>query len=146
METNDNPTSLSGQKRGCLECLKQFVLKHWHPKPIDPPKPDPDIENLTGPQRSAEVMRYSILSIEFWLSPLGRLREWVRLNGKASAVLLIPALLIVPLITFIVGQIAYWLSALVGVLGNLIVVPLVALVAVAAITGSVLLLRAIFGK
>lgn len=60
------------------ERLKQFIQQHWQPKPIDPPKPDPQVEHLTGPQRSAEVMRYSILSLEFWLSPLGRLREWAR--------------------------------------------------------------------
>jgi len=142
---NDNPI-LSTPKQTCRECVKQFIRRHWTPQPIDPPQPDPEIDNLTGVQRSAEVIRYSILSLEFWLSPLGRLREWIRLNGKACAVLLIPALLILPLITFIIGQIAHWLSLLVEISGNLIIIPLVALVAVAAITGSILLLRAIFGR
>ncbi len=101
---------------------------------------------MSGPQRSAEVMRYSILSLEFWLSPLGRLREWVRLNGKVSAVLLIPTLLILPLITWVLAQIANWLEMLISISGNLIVFPIVALVAIAAVTGSILLLRAIFGR
>jgi hypothetical protein len=128
------------------ERLKQFIQQHWQPKPIDPPKPDPQVEHLTGPQRSAEVMRYSILSLEFWLSPLGRLREWARLNSKACAVLLIPAALILPLITWIISQIAGWLITLIGISKHLIILPLLALLAVAAFTGTILLLRAIFGR
>ena len=143
---NDNPASLcSSTKRNCLECLKQFIRKHWTPKPIDPPKPDPTLDDMSGPQRSAEVMRYSILSLEFLLSPLGRLREWVRLNGKVSLVLLVPVLLILPLVTWILAQIAHWLEMLISISGTLIVFPIVALVAIAAVTGSILLLRAIFG-
>jgi len=128
------------------ERLKQFIHQHWQPKPINPPKPDPEVEHLTGPQRSAEVMRYSILSLEFWLSPLGRLREWTRLNGKACAVLLIPAVLIVPLITWIISQIAGWIITLIGISKHLIILPLLAVVAVVAFTGTILLLRAIFGR
>jgi hypothetical protein len=92
------------------------------------------------------VCRYSILSLEFWLSPLGRLREWVRLNGKLSAVLLIPALLILPLVTWILVQIAGWIGILIGMAGNLILLPIVALLATAAITGVILLIRLIFGR
>jgi hypothetical protein len=147
MEPSDNPTALcSPQKRNCIECLKQLIRRHWKPKPIDPPQPDSEIENLTGPQRSAEVIKYSILSLEFWLSPLGRLREWVRLNGKLSAVLLVPALLVVPLITFIVWQIATWFAFLVQIAGSLIVLPLAILAATVLITGVVILTRILLGK
>ena len=139
---NDKPLATC-PKRSCLECLKAFVRRHWQPKPINSPRPDPDLENLDGVQRSAETIRYSILSLEFWLSPLGNLREWIRFNGKISAVLLIPALLVLPLITFIIAEVAHWLVMLVEMSGNLILLPLVALVAIAAITASVLLLRAI---
>jgi hypothetical protein len=142
----ENNNLLPAPKRNCVECLKQLVRKHWQPTPIDPPKPDTDLENLSGPQRSAEVIRYSILSLEFWLSPLGRIREWVRLNGKLCALLLIPALLILPLITFIISQIANWLIMLVDMMGNLIVFPVLLIIAVGAISGTILLLRAIFGR
>ena len=142
----ENNNLLPVPKRNCVECVKQFIQRHWQPKPIDPPQPDADLEDLNGVQRSAEVIRYSILSLEFWLSPLGRLREWIRLNGKLCAVLLIPALLILPLITWIISQIAHWLVMLVEMSGNLVVFPLIALVAVASITGTILLLRAIFGR
>jgi hypothetical protein len=126
--------------------LREFVRTHWRPKPIDPPQPDPNVPNMNGPQRSAEVIRYSILSLEFWLSPLGKLREWVRLNSKLSAVLLIPALLVLPLIVFIFTQIARLMVLLVEISGNFILFPFLAFLATSIIAGIVLLLRFIFGR
>ena len=101
---------------------------------------------MPGPVRAAEVLRYSVLSLEWWLSPLGRLRELVRLNAKLSAILFVPALLVIPVIILIFSQIAEWLVILVGIAEYLIVFPVVGLIAVAAITGVVLLLRYIFGR
>jgi fatty acid desaturase len=126
--------------------LRQLKEKHWQPKPVQPPRVDPELEKLTGPQRSAEVIRYSILSIEFWLSPLGRLREWVRLNGKLGAVLLIPALLVIPVVTFILWHIAQWMTMLLGIAGGLIVLPLAALLAAVVLTITVIIVRALLGK
>lgn len=88
-------------------------------------------------------MRYSILSLEFWLSPLGRLREWVRLNSKLSAILLIPAVLVLPLVLLVTGQLLQWLMLLIGIAGHLIVFPLVALVAAGVMAFIIMLLRAI---
>ena len=127
-----------------LECVRGFLRKHWQPKPIEPPTVDPDLEDLSGVQRSAEVIRWSVLSLEFWLSPLGRLREWVRLNSKLCAILIVPALLVLPLITFILIQVTYWLALLVQMTGNLILFPLAALMALLAISAVVLMVRAIF--
>jgi hypothetical protein len=107
---------------------------------------DPDLPNLGGVQRSAEVFRYSILSIEWWLSPQGTLREWLRLNGKISSVLLIPALLVVPLVTFILWQIAKWMGFLVGIAGNILVFPLLALLAIGVIAATAALLRTFLGR
>jgi hypothetical protein len=128
------------------ERLKQLIQQHWHPKPIDPPAPDADVKDLTGPQRSAEVFRYSILSVEWWLSPNGKLREWLRLNGKISGVLLIPAVLVIPLVTFILWQAWTWTGWLVAIAGNLILFPLAALVALGVLLGVIALLRSIIGK
>ena len=126
--------------------VRDLVEKHWDPSPIDPPTVDPELNDLDGLQRSAEVFRYSILSIEWWLSPNGTLREWCRLNGKIGSLLLIPAVLVVPLVTFVLWQIAIWMGFLVGIAGNLIVFPLAALLATAIIAGVVALMRAILGK
>ena len=113
--------------------------EYWQPKPIDPPQPDPEMKNLSGIQRAVEVVRYTILSIEWWLSPNGKLREWLRLNGKVSSVLLIPAILVVPLVTFIVWQIEKWIGWLVSIASNLVLFPIIAV-------GVILLLRIILGR
>ena len=144
---NDNPLiSASDKGMALLRVVRAIISKHWHPKPIDPPQPDPALKDMNGPQRSAETIRYTIQSLEFWLSKKNQLREWVRLNSKLSAVLLVPALLVVPVIILIFGQIAEWLVILVGIAEYLIVFPVVGLIAVAAITGVILLLRYIFGR
>ena len=70
----------------------------------------------------------------------------MRLNSKLSAVLLVPALLVIPVIILIFSQIAEWLVILVGIAEYLIVFPVVGLIAVATITGVIMLLRYIFGR
>jgi hypothetical protein len=123
--------------------MQRFIKRQWQPAPITPPTVDPDLEHLNGVQRSAEVLRYSILSIEWWISPNGRLREWLRLNGKGSAILLIPALLILPLVGFILWQLLWWALMLVSLAGKLIVLPIAALIDVAVSKGAILLLKTI---
>jgi hypothetical protein len=125
---------------------RQFLQRHWQPTPIEPPIADAEIEKLNGLQRSAEVFRFNLLSLEWWLSPNGRLREWLKLHGKISSILLIPAVLVVPLVTFILWQIATWIAFLVQIAGGLIVLPLAALAAAILITGVVILTRMLLGK
>ena len=87
-----------------------------------------------------------MLSIEWWLSPNGTLREWLKINGKVSSILLIPAVLVIPLVTFIVWQLATWIVLLVQIASNLILLPLAALAAGILITGVVLIVRTVLGK
>src|SRR3954447_1404674 len=96
------------------------LKQQWNPQPIPQPHVDPELSKLNGLQRAAESFRYTILSIEWWLSPNGKLREWLRLNGRISSVLIIPAVLIVPLVTVILWQIWQWTGWLVAIAGNLI--------------------------
>lgn len=126
--------------------VRDLIRRHWQPSKIEPPQVDPQLDQFDGAKRSAEVVRYSILSLEWWLSPNGTLREWLRLNGKISSVLLIPAVLVLPLITFIVWQVSKWIGWLVGIAGNLILFPLAALAAVGVTIGVVILLRTILGR
>jgi hypothetical protein len=118
-----------------LTRLKAFMLRHWHPEPIPPPFVDPDLEKLSGVERSAEVVRYSILSLEFWLSPKGWLREWLRLNWKLGLVLLIPVLLVVPIITFALGQFCIWAALIAATTSSIILFPLSALLVIGLICG-----------
>lgn len=129
-----------------LSPWRQWIQKHWQPKPIEPPAADPEIEKLNSLQRSAEVFRYNLLSLEWWLSPNGRLREWLKFHGKISSILLIPAVLVIPLVTFILWQIAVWIAFLVQIAGSLIVLPLAIMAAAILITGVVILTRILIGK
>jgi hypothetical protein len=116
----------------------------WQPKPIDPPKVDPDLHHLDGLTRSAESFRYSILSIEWWVSPNGRLREWVKHNTHLAAWLIIPAILVVPVVTFILWQLAKWVTMLTSITGHLIILPILALVAALVILVVIAIVKAIF--
>jgi hypothetical protein len=107
----------------------------WQPTPLKPPIVDPEIEILPPIQRSAETIRYSILSFEFWISPNGQVREWFRQNAKLAAWIGLPAFLILPIVTFILVQFAGWVTTLTGIVGKLILLPLLALLS--AITGLV---------
>ena len=126
--------------------FQQLLHRYWTPKPIRTPTVDPELRNLSGIERVAESLRYTVLSIEWWLSPNGTLREWLKINGKVSSILLIPAVLVIPLVTFIVWQLATWIVLLVQIASNLILLPLAALAAGILITGVVLIVRTVLGK
>src|SRR5687767_2020170 len=97
---------------------------NWHPQPVAEPKIDPQLDQLDHLQRTAEVLHYSMRRLEFWLSPGGTLREWLRFNVVVTAVLGIPALLIVPLITYLLEQFTTWTTLLTRIGSNLIVFPI----------------------
>ena len=113
--------------------LKNLFRMPWEPKAVEPPTVDPEIGNLSPIQRSAESIRYSVLSAEFWLSPDGQVREWLRHNGKLALLIGIPVFLILPIVTFALWQVACWLGMLVSIAGHLILFPILALVALLAI-------------
>jgi hypothetical protein len=122
------------------------IQKYWEPKAIVPPKPDPALETMNAPQRSAEVIRYSLASLEFWMSPLGQMREYVRLNARLCMILLIPSALVLPLVSWIIYLVAGWIAMLVGLAGKLIVLPIAALIAVVSIKAVICVLRVLFRR
>lgn len=122
--------------------MQQFIRRHWQPKPIKPPKVNPNTGHLSGVQRSAEVIRHSLLSFEWWISPNGALREWFKINSKITSFLIIPAVIVMPLVTLILWQIAQWIGFMVSICGNLILLPLAGLV----IAGLLFVIRILVGK
>jgi hypothetical protein len=100
---------------------------------------DPDLPELNGVERSAEVFRFTTLSTEHWLSPKGYLREWLRFNAKVFVCLLIPSLLVVPLITFTLGQFLTWAALIAATTASIILFPLSALIFIGLISGLVYL-------
>lgn len=104
----------------------------WHPVPLTKPEVDPQLPSLSALQRSAEVLRYKILQLEYAISPEGGLRGWLRLNFLLSMLIGIPAILIIPIITYLVSSFATWTGFLLQAVMN-ILFALVGLIAIAAI-------------
>lgn len=119
--------------------------ERWKPQPVEPPSVDPKIEQMEGLQRSAEAIRYSILSIEFWISPSGQAREWLRQNSRLAVWMAIPAFLIMPVVTFVLAQLKGWIRMLVGIAGNLIVFPILAIIAGLVILIAIRIVKTLMG-
>ncbi len=115
----------------------------WEPKPVSPPKADPQIGQMDSLSRSAEAIRYSILSIEFWISPDGQAREWLRNHTRLAVLLGIPAILVMPLIGFILWQLLSWAGMLTSLAGKMIILPIAVLIAVVVIKAAVAILKQI---
>lgn len=90
----------------------------WNPAPLPPPVIDPDLEQLSWPERVAELSRYGLLGAEYWLSQGGTLREWLRLNLWAAIVLTVAAVLLVPPVTAVLKGAAEWTALLGEILEN----------------------------
>ena len=118
-----------------------FFGKHWQPKTLTPPKVDPQLQELSFAERPAEVLRYSVRKAEYWLSPKGHLREWLRFNLKAAVLLGIPALLVVPLVTFALGQFNTWTTLLAQTTSNMVLFPMSALLVVGLISGLIYIVK-----
>lgn len=92
----------------------------WRPIPVEPPIIDSDLQSLSAIERVAEVLRFNALSFEFSVSPKGGLRAWLKLNFLVGLVLAIPALTLIPVITFILNGFATWTQFLVQIADNLL--------------------------
>lgn len=123
--------------------VRAVALRHWQPRELAPPAVDPDLDRLTAIELSAEVLRHSILSLEYWLSPGGRLREWIRFNLRIATIIAVPALLVVPLITHLLRQIREWVALVIESTSSFIMFPLSALLIVGLVSVLIHLARAI---
>ncbi len=119
----------------------KVLQKSWQPKPIEPPTVDPDLPHLDPLTRSAESIRYSILSFEFWISPKGQVREWLRCNTRLAAWMAIPGLLVLPLVVLILYQVVKAVGLLTSIAGHMIVLPMLVLVAAVVVLVVLSVLR-----
>ena len=110
-----------------------WLKRTWRPHPVDKPVVDLMFKQMDAIQRSAESFRYSILSWEFWASPNGQVREWMRHNTRLVVLLFIPALIILPIIGFALAQVAAFTVALTVIGAHLIVIPVLFLLLVGII-------------
>ena len=118
----------------------------WHPQPLNAPQVDPDLPNLNGLQRAVGALRYAFLSLEHWMSPSGRIREFMRWNAIVAVLLLIPAMLIFPIITLILWQVAGWVGALANIACTLVIISLAVLGSIILVKIIIVVTRALFGR
>jgi hypothetical protein len=139
----DNRPTPSVPPPNLMRRTRSLVLQQWNPKPLPPPRVDPALPQFNALERSAEVFRYSANRLEYWISPSGWLREWLRFNIRLALLLAIPSLLVVPLITFALGQLSVWSDMLAHTTSRMILFPLSALLIVGLVCGLIYITRSI---
>ena len=124
--------------------LKDLWRCQWKPQPVNPPKVDPQLPKLDPLTRAAEAIRHALASLEFWISPDGQVREWLRHNSRLAFILAIPVFLVLPVVTFGLWQFVSWLTAILSIAGKLIIIPILIVLAAVAIMVAGLTLRILF--
>ena len=90
---------------------------------LNPPRVDPQLTNLTRLERAAEVLRYSVLRAEYWLSPDGVMRQRVRFAVRLWVYVMIAAL-IAPGITAVIRDVTGWTAMSAEAIKNITEIPL----------------------
>ena len=126
--------------------LGELAGRCLQPVVIEPPAIHPRLRQMHPLARGGEVIRYSLLRAEYWLSPRGTLREWLRFNLKLALLLGIPALLLTPLITILLTSAVEWSAKLAEIARNLVAVPAWVGTALLILSGIVALKRLFFGR
>jgi hypothetical protein len=121
--------------------ISRALILAWRPTPVAPPTLDSHLETLSGIERVAEVLRFSVLSVENAISPQGGVRAWLKLNLLVALVLAIPAVLVVPVITYLLSGFATWAQFLATIANNLlhVAVSMVGMVLVVVIGGRIVM-------
>jgi hypothetical protein len=121
--------------------IRGRFIRYWHPQPLTPPKVHRKLSQLPAGRRIGEVVRYSWLRLEYWISPGGGMREWARLNVALALLIGIPILVFAPIVTLLLTCFVNWTESLVQIVINLLLIPVIGLAAVAIITALLAILR-----
>jgi len=84
------------------------------------PRIDPDLENRPALERSTEVLRYTLVTMEQSISPEGKLRGWLKYNVRILIWIGIPILLFVPILGYLFGGLVGISESINLVLSNLV--------------------------
>lgn len=126
----------SAAQRSLFAMIGATLHAAWQPAPVAKPEVDPGLAELTPLERITEVLRYKLLQLEYSLSSGGGLRAWLRLNLLVCLLLTIPAILIVPVVTWLLQSFTTWSAYLFATALNL----LFTLLTIVAIVGAFILL------
>ena len=117
--------------------MRQIVIRRWQPEPLPEPEIDQDLPHLSAIERSAETLSYTCRWFEYWLSPQGTLREWIKFNLRLAIGL------VAPLVTLALKQFNAWIDLITRTTSNLVLVPLSVLLVIGLIAGLVSIGRSI---
>jgi hypothetical protein len=114
------------------------VRTAWRPESLPAPQLADDVTSLPAVERTAEILRYRLLRLEYALSPTGMLRAWFKLMFKTAVVIGIPVMLLGPLLIVILAGIAVMTESLAHICINLLkaVAAIVAIGAVVAVAAA----------
>jgi len=112
---------------------------------LTPPRVDPQLTSLTPLERAAEVLRYSVLRAEYWLSPDGAMRQRVRFAVRLWIYVMIAAL-IAPGITAVIQHVTGWSAMSAEAVKNITEIPLGLGKFLLACFGVVILFRLLFRR
>ena len=99
-------------------------------QPLQAPAIDPRLEELNAVVRSTECLRHFVLSVEFWISPTGRLRHWLKINFRLAAFLIVPAVVLMPVIGLVLHEVDGCLAMLARIAWKLILLSVLVFVIV----------------
>jgi hypothetical protein len=120
-----------------------MFTRHWQPKPLPEPVVDHELPHLNGIERAAEVIRFILTTLEHWLSPSGRLREFIKMNARLAIAIAVPVIIVAPLVTLALEQLKGWVVLLTSTMSSFVLFPLSVLLCALLVSGMVFIGRSI---
>ena len=77
---------MAGEGRNLIVKAYRTVAE-WSPAPLKKPIVDLQLDRMPPIARAAESIKYNVMAFEFWISPLGGLRECFRVSLSFSILL-----------------------------------------------------------
>lgn len=118
-EEDEQDDENEGAELAEVEPRSATGLRLWDASPLLQPRLDPDLCQLPAIARGVEVITYSIASFEFWLSPSGWLRAWIRLNLLLTIVLAVSSITVIPVINTVLIEVTGWTAMTDFMVGNI---------------------------
>src|SRR5437667_12073841 len=76
---SESELALAPRKRSIMTIFADSIKAAWQPEPLVRPIVDPDLTSLSLIERSAEVVRYQLLKVEYSLSDCGSILDVLKL-------------------------------------------------------------------
>lgn len=126
---------------GIRRTLRLPEVLRGTPMPLSRPRASEEVTSPDPLRRSAAVFTHTVLRTEYWLSPNGLLREWLRRWLLLAVLTCVPVFLFSPLIALLLEHLTVWSASLLTLCTNLAAIPGRIANGLMLVVGGVLLLR-----